>query len=356
MAEILGLGLTHYPALVPRVIRPISLPRTLADPALPEPLRVPGGWPAAMRDEWGDDEGAAAAERHRAALVQELRRAREILDAFAPDFVVVWGDDQYENFTEDVIPAYCVLAYDRLACHPWRNAGTMQNYWGEPADTLRCLPGHRAGARHLVSGLLDAGFDVAYAYRPLHVELGHAFVNTVLYLDWDRRGFAYPLVPFAVNCFGRRIIRFRGYMGGLGESVREDELDPPSPSPRRCFELGAACARVLAASPWRVALVASSSWSHSFLTPKHHCLYPDQAADRELLAALVAGDYEVWRQRTLAQIEDSGQQEMLNWFCLVGAMAELNLATRDAVLIESHVMNSNKVIASFRAQADAVGL
>ncbi len=349
MGDILGLGVTHYPALTPRTIRPISLPRTLADPGLPERLRVPAGWPAAMRDEWGEDEEAAAAERHRAALVRELRRARDILDEFAPDFVVVWGDDQYENFTEDVMPAFCVLAYERLACHPWRRAGGAPNYWGEPDDMLLQVPGHQAGAKLLTAGLLHAGFDVAYAYRPLHVELGHAFINTVLYLDWDRRGFPYPLVPFAVNCFGRRVIRFRGYMGGLGEAVGEDELDPPSPSPRRCFELGAACARTLAASPWRVALVASSSWSHSFLTPKHYCLYPDLAADRELFAALVAGDYAVWRERTLSQVEDSGQQELLNWFCLVGAMAELGLRTRDAVLIESHVMNSNKVIASFRA-------
>jgi hypothetical protein len=301
-----------------------------------------------MRQEWGADAGAAAAEQHRAALVAELRRARSILDEFAPDFVVVWGDDQYENFTEDVIPPFCVLAYDAFECHPWQHAGPMQNYWGEPEDWSLRLSGHRAGAKRLIAGLLESGFDVAYAYRPLHVALGHAFVNTVLYLDWDRRGFPYPLVPFAVNCFGRRIIRFRGYMGGLGESVGDDELDPPSPSPRRCFELGAACARTLAASPWRVALIASSSWSHSFLTPKHWCLYPDLAADRELFAALVAGDYEVWRQRTLDQVEDSGQQELLNWFCLVGAMAELGQRTQDAVLLESHIMNSNKVVASFR--------
>jgi hypothetical protein len=64
---------------------------------------------------------------------------------------------------------------------------------------------------------------------------------------------------------------------------------------------------------------------------------------------MVAGDYDVWRQRTLSQIENSGQQEMLNWFCLVGAMAELGMRTHDAVLIESYIMNSDKVIASFRA-------
>ena len=35
--------------------------------------------------------------------------------------------------------------------------------------------------------------------------LGHAFENTVLLLDDDRVGFDYPLVPFSVNCYGRRV-------------------------------------------------------------------------------------------------------------------------------------------------------
>src|SRR5207249_3975970 len=81
-------------------------------------------------------------------------------------------------------------------------------------------------------------------------------------------------------------------------------LDPPSPAPWRCFDLGRATARLLAASPWRVALIASSSWSHAFLTPKHHLLYPDVASDRAMYETLRAGDYEAWRQTPLAQMED----------------------------------------------------
>ena len=34
-----------------------------------------------------------------------------------------------------------------------------------------------------------------------------------------------------------------------------------------------------------VALIASSSWSHAFLTPKNHLLYPDVEADRALYRA-----------------------------------------------------------------------
>jgi hypothetical protein len=50
---------------------------------------------------------------------------------------------------------------------------------------------------------------------------------------------------------------------------------------------------------------------------------------------------------TLNQIEASGQHEMLNWFCLVGAMAELGRKPNRAEFFESNIMNSNKVITTF---------
>ena len=108
-------------------------------------------------------------------------------------------------------------------------------------------------------------------------------------------------------------------------------------------------ARVMAGSPWRVALIASSSWSHAFLTPKHHLLHPDVAADRAMYETLRAGDYEAWRKTPLATIEDSGQQEMLNWLCLAGAMAELGRRPAETTFVESHIFNSNKVFAFFPA-------
>jgi hypothetical protein len=49
----------------------------------------------------------------------------------------------------------------------------------------------------------------------------------------------------------------------------------------------------------------------------------------------------------LSSVEDAGQHELLNWFCLIGAMAELGRRPDYATYIESSVMNSNKVIAAF---------
>ncbi len=351
MGQILGLGITHYPGLSFKGNLSARINLLLADPALPEHLRSPANWPAPMREQWGDDEGLAHSEQHRQEMIDEFRRARQELDQFQPDFVVIWGDDQYENFQEDCVPAFAVLAYESVEARPWEHTrGRGTNAWDEPDDKVFTIQGHRAGGKFIAGALLHQGVDVAYAYKPLHgAGLGHAHVNSVLYLDWDRRGFPHPVVPISVNAYGRALVRARGRPMTPSETLALDsELDPHGPQPWRCFQLGGAVARALADSPWRVALVASSSWSHSFLVPKHALMYPDVESDRRFYEALVAGDWDVWRQVSIEEAEARGHQELLNWFCLAGAMAELGRKPDHAVFLESWITNSDKVFATFR--------
>ena len=65
-------------------------------------------------------------------------------------------------------------------------------------------------------------------------------------------------------------------------------------APARCFALGAAVARAMSKTGKRVALVASSSWSHAFLNDKDWHLRPDTAADHRLYDAFARGDYGAW--------------------------------------------------------------
>lgn len=350
MGQILGLGITHYPGLSFQGNLTRRIKMCLADPALPERLRVIDNWPEPMRREWGTDDGRAHADAHREAMIDGFRVARRALDEFQPDFCVVWGDDQFENYREDCVPAFSVLAYDSVEFQPWLHNQRGVNSWNEPKDKSFAVNGHRRGAKHLASSLLNEGFDIAYSYKPLHIGLGHAFANSVLYLDWERRGFPYPLVPFTVNAYGRHLTGSQGVppTPSKGQSLAEKEEDPPGPQPWRCFQIGAATARVFAASPWRVALIASSSWSHSFLTAKHGRMYPDVESDKHYFEALRAGQWETWRDTTLVQAEDRGHHELLNWFCLAGAMAELKRRPDEAVFLESWTTNSDKVFAVFR--------
>ncbi len=347
MAEILALGISHYPPLAgPDERMAFILKLMLRNPRLPEKLRDPANWPPEMRAEWGDDEGVASARRHRERLVGAMMKTRAALDAFKPDFVLIWGDDQYENFKEDVIPPYCVSAYDRF-----KITVPQGNVWNEPAGELFEVPGHVGAAKRLTSGLIEAGFDTAYAYKPLHHSLGHAFANAILYLDYHRAGFPYPIVPVAINCYGSRVICQRGGFPDFDRALEASDLDPPAPTPKRLFDLGAATARILTDSPWRVALLASSGWSHAFLTEKNHYLYPDTPADERMYQALRACDYDAWRDYPAKAVEDSGQQEILNWMCLAGALQELGRGPAETDFVSTWIFNSSKAFLISPAQA-----
>lgn len=346
MGDILGIGATHYPpGLVPDAYKPWPLARMLeTDPRIPAAMKDPANWPEPMRLEWGDDEGITAHKAHRARVLRAFRTIREEIDAFKPDLILIWGDDQYENFRDDIIPPFCVLAYETLACQPFQRLRGRPNIWDEPTDKVFNWPGHPAAGRWLASRLLEAGIDMPYAYQPLHGDgVAHAFANTLLFLDMERQGFNYPILPVTVNCFGRNVIRNRG-----GGSQYGNEPDPPAPSPRRCFALGQATARIFKDSPWRVVLMASSSWSHAFLTEKHDWIYPDLEADRALLEQLRAGEYDAWRDLPLEQMEAAGQHEVLNWVCLAGAMAELGYKMQMVDWVETWMFNAPKCMAIFR--------
>jgi len=349
MGQILGLGVTHYPSLTTEGNLCRRIKMCLADPALPDHLRSLENWPEPMRRQWGSDDGLAHSDVHRQEMIEGFRRARRALDEFNPDFCVIWGDDQYENFREDCVPPFSVLAYDNAEFQPWLHSQRGVNCWHEPKEKVFSVRGHRQGGKHLASFLLNDGFDIPYAYRPLHASLGHAFTNSVLYLDWDRKGFPYPLVPFTTNAYGRYLIASEGIPPTPSKAKSfEGHEDPPGPQPWRCFQIGAATARAFVDTPWRVALIASSSWSHSFLTAKHGRMYPDVESDRRYYDALRTGNWEVWKNTNLAQAEDRGHHELLNWFCLVGAMAELNRKPDESVFLESWITNSDKVFATFR--------
>ena len=106
MAEILGIGLTHAPTLArPDGDGELALKRTLKNnDRIPPEMKNPSNWPEPMRIEFGEDEGLASSKVLRERMVAGFRKLRAELDAFGPDFIVIWGDDQYENFKEDIIP------------------------------------------------------------------------------------------------------------------------------------------------------------------------------------------------------------------------------------------------------------
>ena len=63
--------------------------------------------------------------------------------------------------------------------------------------------------------------------------------------------------------------------------------------------------------------------------------------------AMRRGDYEAWCATSLQAVENAGQQEVLNWFALAGAMQALGARLECSEFVETHVFNSNKVFAVY---------
>jgi hypothetical protein len=66
-----------------------------------------------------------------------------------------------------------------------------------------------------------------------------------------------------------------------------------------------------------------------------------------MLAQLREGNYNAWRDTPLAQMEQAGQQEVLNWVCLAGAMAELKYKAQILDWVETWIFNAPKCLAVF---------
>ncbi|MDA1215641.1 MAG: extradiol ring-cleavage dioxygenase [Chloroflexi bacterium] len=343
MAEIMGGGLHEYPYMrfSPEKIAE-RFEASLQSPNVTDELRDSKNWPAAMREEYGNDHGLSAARAHQEQSAAAFRKLRQAIDDFNPDVVLIWSKEQMENFGEDCMPPFCVYAYEDMDIQPHHRFASMcPTIWGEDENTKVPIKGARLMGKYLTTKLIGHGFDMPYAYKPLHeTTLAHTFEGLITHLDWDRKGFPYPILPFYVNAYGHR------HLTGKGES-RDGELDPPAPSPARCFELGRTTAQILRDSPWRVAIIAGSSWSHATVNPKNGYLHPDVEADRVLVKHLEQSDYHAWRDLNLGTLVHSGQQEVLSWVALAGAMEELKLHPTFVDVTETWIFNSTKVTAIF---------
>ncbi len=347
MGEVLGIGTTHYP---PLIVGPEhyanSIKRALKSSVVPEEMKDPKTWPADMQNEWANE--LELAKIHEEQLISNMRKVRKIIDDFNPDAVIIWGDDQYENFKEDLIPPFNIQCSDEFYSRPLH---FPKNVWDEPRDKLFTYKGAGQLAKHIASELMDRDFPVPYSYKPLHFEGGlpHAFANTLIFLDWDRQGWPYPVIPMSVNCYGPDVISSRGGMGHLNPPTQKDPYmdyrGPGGPSPRSCFRFGQLVREIVDERPERVVLMGSSSWAHGFLNSKDHYLHPDRDFDRRLFNQLKIGEQRRWADVTNEEFDEVGGSEFKNWICLAGAMQMRTPEILD--FIETWIFNSARCFAVF---------
>ncbi len=334
MAEILGIGTTDFPFLRGQEDSMAGvLKGALARGThLTEETKDPANWPKELLAEWGDDEAVAVGKARRGSQIEQFHKLNEALEAFNPDFILVWSKDARESLGDICIPPFWIQAFESVEVKP------NLAHFGEPADKEVTIRGHQEGAFRLINGLQREGFDVAFSLKPNHQNgLAAPFVGVLTHLDWDKHRYATPVIPVSINPFG---IRER-VMDGMSP------IDPNGPlplSPKRAFELGQATARIFKDSPWKVALVAGVGWSHSQNTSwERQVLTPDAEADKKLHEQWRNNRFADWANMTLEELEDSANWELTCWIALAGAMTEIGAKVQHSHLEENYAFGSNWV-------------
>jgi 3-O-methylgallate 3,4-dioxygenase len=293
MAEIvIGIGTSHSPQLSIRAKDwEYLLKKDETDPRL--------DYQALLKKAKPGLENELTPEKFRErdqACQAAIRTLGEALQAARADLVVIFGDDQQEQFHDDNMPTFAiyhgksvpVVKDNKHQPAGWKDA--ERRGWAETAAQYDTAPDL---ANHLIRSLVDAEFDVARCSK-LREEIGVGHAFSFLY----RRvlpGGTLPMVPVMVNTY----------------------YPPNQPTPKRCYAFGQAVRKSVESwdSDKRVALMASGGLSHVVI-------------DEEIDAMVIDG-LKNKKPETLFRLPREklrgGTSEILNWVALAGAMADREL-------------------------------
>jgi hypothetical protein len=299
---VLGLGTSHSPQVsIPWTKWKLLWQKDECDPRLDYAALLQRAKPnldqALTPDRW--EQQGEAAQRALAKLGEVVRQAN-------PDAIVVFGDDQHEQFQDDNLPALGIYHGKSLPVRVHHGGIFARGgVWAEVAaaevagwaDTQPEYPAGWELAEHLIAALTTDEFDVARS-NSVRGEggAGHAF-SFVYRRIWP--GGTVPIVPVMLNTY----------------------FPPNQPTPRRCYALGQAVRR--AAESWdhdaRIAVMASGGLSHIMV---------DEELDAVVLDALRTDDADRLAALPREKLR-GGTSEILNWVALAGAMRPLKMTLVD---------------------------
>lgn len=212
------------------------------------------------------------------ASIAAMNELGKLLDETKPDVIIFFGSDHMESFSLSGYPTFAIVAGSRA----------IAKFGGREFDH----PIHREMAEDLLYKLVDKGFDMAYSED---AELGHTFATPLQHIIQGRN---IPIIPFFTNVYL-----------------------PPLPTPKRCAALGAAVADIVKGRKERVCVLASGGMSHYPGTWKYPT--PEFDFDYWLIQELEAGRTESLMNMTSAQLDETGNTEMLIWINMLGAIGNV---------------------------------
>jgi hypothetical protein len=281
MAEIvIGLGTSHSPQLSIRAKDwEYLLKKDQTDPRLDYQALLKRAKPGLERE--------LTPEKFRErdeACQKAIRTLGDALRASQADVVIIFGDDQQEQFHDDNMPMFAIYHGKTIPVvndNKHRPAGWKDAERRGWADTMSQYETEQDLANHLIRSLVDAEFDVGHAFSFLYRRL--------------LPGGALPMVPIMVNTY----------------------YPPNQPSPKRCYAFGQAVRKAIDSWPSerKVALMASGGLSHVVI---------DEEIDAMVIDGLKNKKPEVLFRLPRERLR-GGTSEILNWVALAGAMENREL-------------------------------
>jgi 3-O-methylgallate 3,4-dioxygenase len=230
---------------------------------------------------------------------EAMQRMKAEIASARLDALVIVGDDQYELFRDEHMPAIALYYGETIRNAPQKPLA--EGDWYRRAQMRRLeeerevhYPCHPRLALHLINALVEQEFDVSAlsALSGAQYE-GHAysFVHR-----WYLKDAPLAIVPVFLNTYN----------------------PPNAPLPKRCVKLGAALKDAIAAYPadLRVGVIASGGLSHFAV---------DEPLDRAILQAMRDKDHGFLAALDPRRLK-AGSSEIRNWLVVARAAADLDLS------------------------------
>jgi 3-O-methylgallate 3,4-dioxygenase len=233
----------------------------------------PGRTERLKRGGWSTDTPVDSVEenaRKEARIKAAFGVLREHLEAAKPDVLLIFGDDQLEQFDFKNFPAlslYIGDAFEGYKISRMIGLPVMPGRKERPKtpETWVKVQSNPEFSHALIRELMTDGFDLAFSNELSDPDegMGHAFMRPLYYLDPEYR---LPMVPFSVNC----------YFG-------------PQPTGKRCYQLGRAVRAAIERIPLdlNVAVIGSGGLWH---LPNYPNSWIDESFDQQILAGIKSGD------------------------------------------------------------------
>lgn len=228
-----------------------------------------------------------ADEAQRVAVEKAYTEARDRIEALQPDAIIAVSVEHFTNFHLGNLPAFAI--------------GTGESYLGPVTKEMGAFldveqhqyPGQAELGRHLYEFALESEFDPALVEGGL--DFDENFCVPFKHLDPESK---YPIVPVIVN-----------------------GVNPPWPTPKRCYDFGRMVRRAVEAQSvaQRVVVVGTGGLSHWVGLPEAGQI--NEAFDRDFIERLESGDPERLTDYSREEIDRAGNgaHEIRTWLVAAGA-------------------------------------